>query len=583
MAVEFWAGRQKYDTTHENRSRLEIMRSFQDAFGLGDEGVFVVFNFYVDGCDIDAAVFRNNAVAVIEVKESPSPIEANHNGPWYYLDAKKSEIGGKDRESPFEQAKRYRFGLMKFLKKAAPTFLSSQKASVIDFSDVNAVVTISPTLLRGSKKNFPPTLIWFHVTGLDTLAREVSTIRARSFSLEESEIRKFITTVLKCTPVPDAPTLPPPAIGYFSCDRTSIQPGEASTLSWSTTSASSVTIQPDIGEVHAQGTREVGRTSSATYTLTASGPGGPPAIAKITITVLAEKATAQPQPENDASERSERVASHDDSSCPVESHCFDEPKQPQFVEPIHPPPKSIGTGTWVILAVIVLGVGLYLIVPKIERGTLTANPGSGATGVGGASGAAGGSKNPGPDKRPDKNTGESTVQVMESAQKSPEFATFVNRHVSLSSSQRNVALVIDTHGQANPTPVGDLLGGFLGDKNVRTILNLVDVRGLKANGFFEDFYAGNRDLIREAIRLSGVDYVLLGEAEYQFRKQPALDPDLITCDLTVKSRLADRRGTIIQSAVFSAPGPGFTEAQAIERAAENIAQQLSKKFFETLQ
>ena len=38
----------------------------------------------------------------------------------------------------------------------------------------------------------------------------------------------------------------------------------------------------------------------------------------------------------------------------------------------------------------------------------------------------------------------------------------------------------------------------------------------------------------------------------------------------------------MRSAVLSAPGPGFSETQAIERAAENVARQLTNKFFEAL-
>jgi hypothetical protein len=253
-----------------------------------------------------------------------------------------------------------------------------------------------------------------------------------------------------------------------------------------------------------------------------------------------------------------------------------------------PRPKPRTSTIWALLGVFLVGAVLltlgweYFLRPSNALSSSAVNPASGPTGASDPKGSSAPS-GAGP-VQPSGSTGVKQPQnpVDDRVQK-PSFSNFVNRHVSLSSTQRNVALVIDSAGSTDPKPVADLLNGFLGDKNIRTILNLVDVKGLKANGFLNDFYAGNGDLIRDAIRLSGVDYVLLGQAEYQFRKQPALDPDLITCDLTVKSRLADRRGTIIQSAVFSAPGPGFTEAQAIERAAENIAQQLWKKFFETLQ
>jgi hypothetical protein len=172
--------------------------------------------------------------------------------------------------------------------------------------------------------------------------------------------------------------------------------------------------------------------------------------------------------------------------------------------------------------------------------------------------------------------------VPDAAPKPLLFASLVNHQVNLSTSQRNVALVIDAPELIDATQMGDLVNGFLNDQKVRTILNMVDLKALRASRFFDDFYAANGPLLREAAQVSGVDYVLLGKAEYKFRKQTALDPDLITCDLTFRGRLADRQGTIVQSAMFSTAGPGFTETQALEKAAENAARQLSSRFFEKL-
>jgi peptidoglycan-associated lipoprotein len=70
----------------------------------------------------------------------------------------------------------------------------------------------------------------------------------------------------------------------FQADPTSVNKGESSTLSWSTTNATSVAIAPEVGPVAAEGSTKVAPADSATYTLTATGPGGS-ADASVRITI----------------------------------------------------------------------------------------------------------------------------------------------------------------------------------------------------------------------------------------------------------------------------------------------------------
>jgi len=60
--------------------------------------------------------------------------------------------------------------------------------------------------------------------------------------------------------------------------------GESATLSWATTDATTISISPGIGTVSASGTWPVTPTSTTTYYLTATGPGGT-ATAQTTLTV----------------------------------------------------------------------------------------------------------------------------------------------------------------------------------------------------------------------------------------------------------------------------------------------------------
>ncbi len=77
---------------------------------------------------------------------------------------------------------------------------------------------------------------------------------------------------------PAPPPPPPPAAAKptvsISADPTTINKGESSKLTWTTTDATNVSITPEVGAVTAQGSTTVTPASSTTYSITASGPGG---------------------------------------------------------------------------------------------------------------------------------------------------------------------------------------------------------------------------------------------------------------------------------------------------------------------
>ena len=77
-----------------------------------------------------------------------------------------------------------------------------------------------------------------------------------------------------------------PIINSFSASPTTITAGESSTLSWSVTDATSVTIDNAIGSVALTGTTTVNPTTTTTYTLTATNSAGSvTATTTVTVTV----------------------------------------------------------------------------------------------------------------------------------------------------------------------------------------------------------------------------------------------------------------------------------------------------------
>jgi peptidoglycan-associated lipoprotein len=89
---------------------------------------------------------------------------------------------------------------------------------------------------------------------------------------------------------PPPPPPPPPAAARptvsIQANPTSINKGDATTLSWTSTDATQLTISPDVGAVTAQGSTKATPQDSTTYTITASGPGGS-ADSSVRVTVAA--------------------------------------------------------------------------------------------------------------------------------------------------------------------------------------------------------------------------------------------------------------------------------------------------------
>jgi peptidoglycan-associated lipoprotein len=94
-------------------------------------------------------------------------------------------------------------------------------------------------------------------------------------------------------PAPAPAPPPPPARPTVTlrAEKTFIQRGEATALSWSSTNATELSLTPGIGSVSPEGSANVNPTESTTYTITAKGPGGTAdATARITVSAPAPPA-----------------------------------------------------------------------------------------------------------------------------------------------------------------------------------------------------------------------------------------------------------------------------------------------------
>jgi len=98
---------------------------------------------------------------------------------------------------------------------------------------------------------------------------------------------------------PTPPPTPPPAPAAarptvtLNAAPSSINPGEQVTLTWSSTNATDLDIEPGIGKVAPEGSTTTNPSSSTTFTITATGPGGS-ATASASVSVNSPAPAAAP-------------------------------------------------------------------------------------------------------------------------------------------------------------------------------------------------------------------------------------------------------------------------------------------------
>jgi len=91
-------------------------------------------------------------------------------------------------------------------------------------------------------------------------------------------------------PAPAPKPVAPAATASISASPTSVQKGKCSTLTWSSSNATSATLDPGIGSVNANGSKEVCPDSTTLYRLGVSGEGAPgSASTTVTVTHVVDK------------------------------------------------------------------------------------------------------------------------------------------------------------------------------------------------------------------------------------------------------------------------------------------------------
>src|SRR5580698_4604042 len=94
-------------------------------------------------------------------------------------------------------------------------------------------------------------------------------------------------------PPPPPPTAAAPVINSFTAEPTTVEAGQSSTLRWSITGATDMSIDHGVGAVQSTGQRQVFPRATTSYLLTVRGPGG---MDSRSVTVQVGSAPPPPPP-----------------------------------------------------------------------------------------------------------------------------------------------------------------------------------------------------------------------------------------------------------------------------------------------
>ncbi|MFN8010701.1 MAG: hypothetical protein U0P81_04785 [Holophagaceae bacterium] len=185
---------------------------------------------------------------------------------------------------------------------AATTTYTLTATNAAGSTTATATVTVSQLPVIASFTATPSTinagdtsLLQWSVSGATSLAisggvgdvtgstsRNVGPQATTTYTLTASNAAGSATASATVTVNPAPPQVP--VIASFTATPASLAPGQSSTLAWSVTGATSLSIDSGVGDVTGASSRAVSPASTTTYTLTATNPAGS-ATASATVTV----------------------------------------------------------------------------------------------------------------------------------------------------------------------------------------------------------------------------------------------------------------------------------------------------------
>ena len=174
---------QEFEYPHEREMFDELVDKLRVIFNYGK--AILVGNFFLNGNQIDAALFKDDAIIVIELKDYSGKVEGREEGKW--------RVGDTEMENPYKQVRSYKYSLLNKLSEDAIKIFGKQKSGFIDLGHISAIVLFRNSVEYNEVANMPPKIRkWFHVTDLQHVGEELHHITSQKLRITHPERMKIL-------------------------------------------------------------------------------------------------------------------------------------------------------------------------------------------------------------------------------------------------------------------------------------------------------------------------------------------------------------------------------------------------------
>jgi DEAD/DEAH box helicase domain-containing protein len=178
-----------FDTTHERTMFDDFADKLKSEFGNQTNQVMLIGNLHVGGKELDAVVFKKDAITIFEFKNYGGALTFYENGPWPITSINNGvsetiSVKGGSSVNPYIQVRQNKFALIEILN------LFSQ------FTDTN-LGHISGVVLFARNIEFdvnfiPPKISsWFHISDLNNVIKKINQLTSASINLSDETILGF--------------------------------------------------------------------------------------------------------------------------------------------------------------------------------------------------------------------------------------------------------------------------------------------------------------------------------------------------------------------------------------------------------
>lgn len=144
----------------------------------------------------------------------------------------------------------------------------------------------------------------------------------------------------------------------------------------------------------------------------------------------------------------------------------------------------------------------------------------------------------------------------------------INQVGTVQTGKPNVAIILKGSGAEGRSDLDSVTQMFSNSGKIHYIPRYFKEGPFISEGFFDDIFNGNTNMLRQANALLKLDYLILGKLNYAFKKVSQYDQEMVSCDLKFNYKVINKDAHVTKSDTKSVVGPAFSESAALDRALE---------------